>query len=195
MSGTPALILASASPRRVDLLAQVGYTPARVVPADVDETPLKNELPRQLAARLAELKARAVADTAPGQIVLAADTVVAVGRRALGKPQDAEEARRFLEMLSGRNHKVLGGICVIGPDGAAHTRVVSTSVTFKALSSEEIAAYLDTGEWDGKAGAYAIQGHAGALIRKIGGSYSNVVGLSLYETVNLLKGLGLKPQD
>lgn len=151
MSGIANFILASASPRRVDLLGQVGYEPVRVVPADVDETPLKNEQPRPLAARLAELKARAVADENPGSIVLGADTVVAVGRRALGKPVDAAEAKAFLQMLSGRNHKVLGGICVIDAEGKAHTRVVVTSVTFKHLSTEEIADYIATNEWQGKA--------------------------------------------
>jgi len=186
----PDLVLASASPRRLDLLAQLGITPAAVVPADIDETPHKNELPRALVERLARDKALAVMPDHRGAYVLAADTVVACGRRVLGKPEDAAEARRFLQLLSGRSHRVIGGIVLAGPDGTLRTRVCETTVRFKRLSAEEIAAYLDSGEWQGKAGGYGIQGYAAAYIKFIRGSYSNVVGLSLYDTVQMLKGMG-----
>jgi septum formation protein len=185
---TGRLILASASPRRLALLAQIGITPDEVLPADVDETPLDNELPRQLAARLAMAKAEAVAELHADAVVLGADTVVASGRRVLGKAKDNVAARQFLELLSGRRHRVYGGICVIAPGGVVHHRVVVTQVQFKRLTGAEIDAYLATEEWQGKAGAYAIQGHAGGFVKKINGSYSNVVGLALYETRSLLQG-------
>ena len=190
---TPAapLILASASPRRLDLLAQIGIVPAEVSPADIDETPLKNELPADAAKRLALAKALAVHATAPGAMVLGADTVVAVGRRILGKAETEAEARRFLSLLSGRRHRVVGGVALVLPDGTPRTRVVTTAVTFARLSDAMIDAYLATDEWRDKAGAYAIQGRAAAFVRQIGGSYSNVVGLPLFEVANLLKGAGL----
>jgi len=191
---TARFILASASPRRTDLLAQVGLTPAAVVPAAVDEQPLKDERPRGLARRLAEAKARAVADAYPDDAVLGADTVVAVGRRMLAKAADEAEARRFLELLSGRRHKVLGGIAVVLPGGRVLSRLVETAVRFKRLSGDDIAAYLASGEWRGKAGAYAIQGRAAAFVAAINGSYSNVVGLPLYETCGLLAGQGIVPE-
>lgn len=186
------LVLASASPRRVSLLAQIGITPDKVEPAHIDETPLKNELPRKLAIRLALGKAQSIAAKNPGCFVLGADTVVGVGRRCLPKADDAVEARSYLEMLSGRRHHVYGGLCIIDPNGVAHERLIDTAVKFKRLSNEEISAYIASHEWDGKAGAYAIQGYAGAFVEKIIGSYSNVVGLSLFETKNLLSGLGYK---
>lgn len=185
-----ALVLASASPRRVDLLGQINITADKVEPADIDETPLKGELPRQLAQRLAEAKAMHVAKSNPNCFVLGADTVVGVGRRSLPKPENTQEARRFLEMLSGRRHHVYGGICVVAPDGRAHTRLIDTAVKFKNLSPQEISDYIAGKEWQGKAGAYAIQGYAGSFVEKIVGSYSNVVGLSLLETRTLLSGLG-----
>jgi septum formation protein len=188
MSGR--LILASASPRRLDLLAQVGIRPDETVAADIDETALAREKPNELATRLALLKARHVANTFPADFVLGADTVVACGRRVLGKAADEAEARKFLSLLSGRRHRVYGGIAVIGPDGNDHTRCVMTTVHFKRLGLAEIDAYLESGEWRNKAGAYAIQGQAGTFVPRINGSYSNVVGLALTETVALLRGLG-----
>ncbi|MBF0374598.1 MAG: septum formation protein Maf [Alphaproteobacteria bacterium] len=187
----PPLVLASASPRRLELLAQIGLVPSAIDPADLDETPRRAELPEPHAARLAEEKARAVAARHPGAVVLAADTVVAVGRRILPKTEDEGEARRCLELLSGRRHRVVGGVCVIGPDGKARSRLVVTTVTFKRLERDEIADYLAGGEWRGKAGGYAIQGRAAAFVRALSGSYSNVVGLPLFETAQLLKGAGL----
>lgn len=191
------LILASASPRRTALLAQIGVVPDAVIPADIDETPLKRELPRQLALRLAEAKARAVAVDHPEAFVLGADTVVACGRRILPKPADAEEARRCLSLLSGRRHKVIGGVAlavppVRGEEGRLSSAVVITTVQFKRLSGSEIDAYLATGEWRGKAGGYAIQGLAAMFVSKLIGSYANVVGLPLYETAGLLKGHGVR---
>ncbi|SDG64586.1 Maf family protein [Roseospirillum parvum] len=191
---TPRLILASASPRRRDLLAQIGLIPDAVIPADVDETPLPGELPRPHAARLAEAKARAVAarPEAAGALVLAADTVVACGRRILPKAEDAATARRCLEMLSGRRHRVFGGLCVIAPDGTCRGRVVQTVVRFKVLDGAEIAGYLASGEWHGKAGGYALQGRAAALVADVLGSPSNVIGLSLFDTAQMLGGLGVR---
>ncbi|MCB1351317.1 MAG: septum formation protein Maf [Rhodobacteraceae bacterium] len=183
-----ALILASASPRRRELLAQVGITAAAIRPSDIDETPLPRELPRALALRLATAKADATpAD--PDDIVLAADTVVATGRRLLGKPDDAAEAEVFLRLLSGRRHRVITGLALRRGD-RRWSRAVETAVRFKRLSDTEIAGYLESGEWQGKAGGYAIQGLAGAFVPWISGSYSNVVGLPLTETVHLLTAAG-----
>lgn len=190
MTGAVPLILASQSPRRLDLLAQIGVTPDAVLPAELDETPLKNEAPGQLARRLAQAKAQAVAVARPDAAVLGADTVVACGRRILGKPADSAEARRFLTLLSGRRHVVHGGLCVV-LNGRAHVRHVATRVGVKRLSDQEIDWYLDSDEWQGKAGGYAIQGRAAAFVDFVNGSYSNVVGLPLHETAQLLGGLGL----
>lgn len=184
------LILASASPRRLDLLAQIGIVPDLVDPADVDETPLPCELPVPHALRLAEAKARNVALKHPGAFVLAADTVVACGRRILPKAEEAAQAKFCLGLLSGRRHRVLGGICLVTPDGRQVLRLVTTTVTFKCLDQREKGAYLASGEWQGKAGGYAIQGRAAIFVRHLGGSYSNVVGLALHETYGLLRGLG-----
>ena len=184
------LILASRSPRRVELLAQVGVTADAVCPADIDETAQPRELPRVHAQRLALEKAQAVAQNNPDAIVLAADTVVAVGRRILGKPQDEAQARAYLKMLSGRRHRVFGGLCVIAPDGRTWNRAVETAVIFKVLSEQDLSSYLASDEWRDKAGAYGIQGRAGAFVRRINGSYPNVVGLALLETLNMLKGAG-----
>lgn len=189
------LILASASPRRRELLAQVGLAPDDIDPAHIDETAGKGELPGPLARRLAEAKAVAVAARHPDAFVLAADTVVGVGRRIVGKPDDAAEARRFLQLLSGRRHRVLGGICIVAPasqGGGRAVRLSTTMVRFKRLTAAEIDAYLATGEWQGKAGAYAIQGHAAAFIPAINGSYTNVVGLDLAATAAMLAGLGYR---
>jgi septum formation protein len=184
------LILASASPRRRELLAQVGITPDHIDPAEIDETAGKDELPGPLARRLAEQKAAAVAARHPDAFVLGADTVVGVGRRIVGKPADADEARRFLELLSGRRHRVYGGICVVAPDGRRVVRLINTMVRFKRLTAAGIDAYLATDEWQGKAGAYAIQGHAAAFIPAINGSYTNVVGLDVAAATAMLAGLG-----
>ena len=187
---TSRLILASASPRRLELLAQVGVTPNEVRPADIDETPLARELPRQHAARLARGKAREIAGHETETWILGADTVVGVGRRILPKAEDEATARRCLEMLSGRAHRVFGGVAIIAPDGLMGERLVETRVKLKRLSEKEMQNYLDCGEWQGKAGGYAIQGRAAAFVAGINGSYSNVVGLPLYETATLLSGLG-----
>lgn len=187
----PRFVLASASPRRLDLLARIGVTPDVVDPAAVDEIPEKQELPRDHAARLAGEKAAVVRERHPGSVILAADTVVALGRRILPKADDEATARRCLAMLSGRRHKVIGGVTVIGASGQTWQRLVTTSVKFKRLESAEIDAYIASGEWDGKAGGYAIQGRAAALIPWIEGSWSNVVGLPLYETAQLLRAAGI----
>ena len=191
--GEPALVLASASPRRLSLLAQVAITPDGVDPAGIDETPLPRELPRQHALRLAEAKARAVAARHPRAFVLGADTVVACGRRILPQARDVETARRCLTLISGRRHRVFGGIAVIAPDGSLATRCVESFVTFRRLEASELDDYLAARDWEGKAGGYAIQGLAARFVRYLGGSYSNVVGLPLFETVALLAGKGYGP--
>ncbi len=187
------LVLASASPRRLDLLAQIGLTPESVDPPDIDETPRRGELPVKLAMRLAEAKARQIAARHSGVFVLAADTVVACGRRVLPKAEDEATARNCLELLSGRRHRVVGGVLVLAPDGRMRTRISTTHVAFKRFDRAEIDAYLDGGEWRGKAGGYAIQGRAAIFVRALHGSYSNVVGLPLFETHALLTGLGFCP--
>jgi septum formation protein len=191
----PPLVLASASPRRMDLLARIGIVPDLVLPADIDETPRKAEQPRRLAERLAAEKAAAAAALAPPDaLVLAADTVVGVGRRILGKPADAEEARRFLGLLSGRRHRVTTGVVLHRPGAKPLTRLVETSLAFQRLTDQQVEAYLETGEWQGKAGGYAIQGRAEMFVRALSGSWSNVVGLPLFETAQLLRGTGwLRP--
>lgn len=187
------LVLASASPRRLMLLRQVGLEPAIVAPVDIDETPEPDEQPAKLVARLAGAKAMAGAAMHQNAYALGADTVVAVGRRMLHKPADAAAARAYLTLLSGRRHRVFGGIAVVRPGVTAPVvRVVTTAVQFKRLSAAEMDAYLATEEWRGKAGGYAIQGQAAAFIKKINGSPSNVIGLALAETVALLRGAGMK---
>jgi septum formation protein len=186
------LILASRSPRRVELLAQIGVVADAIVPADIDESPRKGELPVPHAERLARAKAEAVAPAHRDAFVLSADTVVACGRRILPKPEKPEEARACLELLSGRRHRVHGGLCVVAPGGKTQLRIVTTAVIFKRLSSAEIDAYLASGEWEGKAGGYGIQGRAAVFVRELIGSYSNVVGLPLYECWHLLAGLGFE---
>lgn len=183
-------ILASQSPRRLELLKQVGIAVDEVDPAHVDETPLKDESPRQLALRLGEAKARAVKARHPQAIVLAADTVVGVGRRALPKAEDEATARNCLKLLSGKRHRVYGGFCIIDAAGQAHSRVVQSIVGFKKLDRQEIDAYIASEDWQGKAGGYAIQGLAAAYIRYLSGSYSNVVGLPLFEVSQILQGIG-----
>lgn len=179
------LVLASASPRRLELLAQIGLRPDRIVAPDVDETPGRGELPRAYAKRIARAKARAIAEKLPDQIILAADTVVAAGRRILPKAETPEQARTCLALLSGRRHRVLTAVAVV-KDGALRERLVESVVIFSRLSEAEIAAYVAGGEWQGKAGGYAVQGAAARFIRYLGGSYSGVVGLPLHETAYLL---------
>lgn len=185
------LVLASASPRRADLLRQVGVETFEVRPADVDETPLRSETPRLLALRLARAKAAAV--QAPGAYILAGDVVVSVGRRVLPKAETEAEARACLKLLSGRNHWVRAAVAVVAPDGREASRLVETQVTFKRLSPGEIDAYIAADEWRGKAGGYAIQSCAAAFVLSLSGSYTGVVGLPVYEALTLLHGLGWKP--
>ena len=184
------LILASASPRRLDLLARIGVVPDEVVPADIDESVPKGELPRDHALRLASEKAEAVAATRADDIVLAADTVVAVGRRILPKVEDEATLRACMILLSGRRHRVMTGVALAAPGQPLRTRLVETMIAMKPLSPEEIDFYAAHGEWHGKAGGYALQGYGEVYVRHIAGSYSNVVGLPLAETRTLLKAAG-----
>ncbi|GGC72961.1 Maf family nucleotide pyrophosphatase [Chelatococcus reniformis] len=192
----PTLVLASASPRRLALLEQAGIRPDALLPADIDETARRGERPRDYARRVAKEKARVASEVArsrpdPEQIItLAADTVVSVGRRILPKPELLDDAAACLRLLSGRTHHVHTAVCIVGPGGAARERVVESKVRLKNLSRGELESYLGSGEWRGKAGGYAIQGLAGTFVVKLVGSYTNVVGLPLYETVNLLAGAG-----
>ena len=191
MSGNPPkLILASVSPRRLDLLAQIGIVPDEVRPADINEDPIEGELPKGHALRLAREKAIKVASDNPDAIILAADTVVGVGRRILPKTETIKEARKCLELMSGRGHRIYTGVAVIDAKGDLMSRVVETRLKMKRLSDDELTQYLDSGEWKGKAGGYGIQGRAGAFISHLIGSYTNVVGLPLFETRNLLTGAG-----
>jgi septum formation protein len=194
-SERPRLILASASPRRLDLLAQIGITPDAVDPAHVDESPLKGELPVQHAVRLSAEKAGAVAARHPGAAILSGDTVVAAGRRILPKAEDAATARACLKLLSGRRHRVLSAVTLVDAGGTARHRLSTSIVLFKPLHPREIDAYVDSGEWHGKAGGYAIQGKAAALIRWMSGSPSGVIGLPLFETRALLVAAGLIRDD
>jgi septum formation protein len=192
----PKLVLASASPRRLTLLAQVGIEPDALRPSTIDEEPRKGEMPRSLVTRLARAKAEAARDQIANDkevadgYVLAADTIVAVGRRILVKPRFVEEALASLQLLSGRNHRVLTALCLVTPDDRLRQKIVDTRVRFKRLSKEEMEAYIASREWRGKAGGYAIQGLAGCFVQKVAGSYTNVVGLPLTEVVNMLLGEG-----
>ena len=196
MIGRPKLVLASGSPRRLALLNQAGIEPDSLQPADVDEIPVKGELPRAFANRLARAKAQAalasvrISEELRGSYILAADTVVAVGRRIMPKADTLEDAAACLRLLSGRNHRVYTGICLVTPKEAFRQRLVETRVRFKRLSNEDLESYLASGEWRGKAGGYAIQGLAGTFVVKLVGSYTNVVGLPLYESMSLLGGEG-----
>src|SRR5213082_2551923 len=196
MIGRPKLVLASGSPRRVTLINQAGIEPDALRPANVDETPRRGELPRACANRLARAKAEVALDLVradeelQGAYILAADTVVAVGRRILPKAELVDEASQCLRMLSGRNHRVYTAICLVTPKEAFRQRLIETRVRFKRLSEEDIQAYIGSGEWRGKAGGYAVQGIAGSFVVKMVGSYSNVVGLPLYESMTLLGGEG-----
>ncbi|AWM77093.1 Maf family protein [Phenylobacterium parvum] len=186
----PRLVLASESPRRRDLLASIGLSPDLIAPADIDETPLRDETPRRLAARLSAAKAEAVSALHPDDYVLAADTVVSVGRRILPKAADADEVVQCLKLLSGRAHRVVTGVSVRGPGGRRGDRLVETRLKMRRLSEADIRAYADSGEGVGKAGGYGIQGRAGAFILSLSGSWPAVVGLPLHETETLLRGLG-----
>jgi septum formation protein len=196
MIGRPKLVLASGSPRRLALINQAGIEPDALRPADIDETPKRGELPRACANRLARAKAEAALaavrldEELRGSFIIAADTVVAVGRRILPKAELLDEAAQCLRLLSGRNHRVHTGVCLVTPKEAFRQRLVETRVRFKRLSDQDIEAYLASGEWRGKAGGYAAQGLAGTFIVKIVGSYTNIVGLPLYETVGLLASEG-----
>jgi septum formation protein len=196
MIGRPKLVLASGSPRRLTLINQAGIVPDALQPADIDEMPRKGELPRACATRLARAKAETALESVRlneelrGSFILAADTVVAVGRRILPKAEMLDEAGQCLRLLSGRNHRVHTSVCMVTPNESFRQRLVETRVRFKRLSSDDVEAYLASGEWRGKAGGYAIQGLAGAFVVKIVGSYTNVVGLPLYETLALLSGEG-----
>ncbi|HWF96901.1 MAG TPA: Maf-like protein [Xanthobacteraceae bacterium] len=196
MIGRPKLVLASGSPRRLSLINQAGIEPEALRPADLDETPLRGELPRACANRLARAKADAALemvrmdDELKGSYILSADTVVAVGRRILPKAELLDQAAQCLRLLSGRNHRVHSAVCLVTPNESFRQRLVETRVRFKRLSDEDIEAYLASGEWRGKAGGYAVQGIAGSFVVKIVGSYTNVVGLPLYETTTLLAGEG-----
>ena len=189
----PPIVLASASPRRRDLLCQIGIEPAAIIPTDINETPHQRELPPRYALRMANEKARAVVlpdDIKDSAVVLAGDTVVAVGRRILPKAETEDQARSCLALLSGRRHRVYGGIALRLTGGTLRSRLVCSSVIFKRLHRDEIDAYIATGDWQGKAGGYAIQGPAAAYIRHIEGSYSNIVGFSLYDVSALLAASG-----
>ena len=196
MSVFQKLVLASGSPRRIELLQQAGIEPDRALPAEVDETPLRAEHPRSLAKRLSKAKAEKAFESLKaepdftGAYILAADTVVAVGRRILPKAELVDEASNCLQLLSGRSHRVYSGICLISPEGKLRQRLVETRVRFKRLGREELESYLASGEWRGKAGGYAVQGLAGTFVVKLVGSYTNVVGLPLYETIGLLTAEG-----
>ena len=193
MTQTPQrLVLASASPRRLALLRQIGLEPDAIEAAELDETPLKDETPRRLAVRLAKAKAESVAARHAGSYVLAADTVVALGRRVLPKAETEVAVRRCVELLSGRAHQVLTALCVVGRDGRLAQRLVETRVRFKRLTAAEVDSYVQSEEGLGKAGGYAVQGRAGGFVTTLQGSYSSVVGLPLYEAANLLAGLGYR---
>ncbi len=185
------LILASASPRRVDLLREIGVKPDKIVPAHIDEIPLKGELPNKYCIRLAIEKATAVAKSYPEDIVLGADSTVAVGRRILGKPEDAKEAEKFFNLLSGRRHKVITSVCLVSKQ-KMRSKTAVTTVQFKVLTPEDIKLLINNNQWHDKCGGYTISGLAGAFIKQITGTHSNVMGLPVYETANLLKNFGIK---
>ncbi len=184
------LILASASPGRKKLLEQIGVRPSLVIPANIDETPQKAERPSEFAKRMALAKAIQISELNKNDYILAADTVVAIGRTIFPKAETKDDVYKFITRLSGRNHRVYGGICLIQPGGSVWQRLVETRVFMRRLSNDELSSYVDCDDWRGKAGGYAIQGRAAQYIKQISGSYSNVVGLDLYTTSKLLRGVG-----
>lgn len=188
----PVFILASASKGRLSLLESIGLVPDSIIPADIDETPHKNELPADFVLRLAKEKAAVVAAKNPDAYVVAADTIAAAGRRIIGKAADENEARKTLKMLSGRRHKVFTGVCVVAPQGKQSAKRVMTVVEFKRLSKQELEGYIASKQWEGKSGCYGIQSRAGGFVASINGSFSNVVGLPLVEVTQMLSGLGFK---
>jgi nucleoside triphosphate pyrophosphatase len=183
------LVLASSSPRRLELLGRLGVKPDRIASPDIDETPLKAELPRDYVIRMAQEKAAAVARE-DGEVLIAGDTIVAVGRRILGKAEDEAEQRQFMKLLGGRRHHTMSAVCVIAADGTARTKLSDSIIKFKRFQDSEIDAYIQSGEGQGKAGGYAIQGLAEAFVISISGSFSGIMGLALYETRNLLISSG-----
>lgn len=186
------LVLASSSPRRLDLLKSISILPTQIISPDINETPYKEERIGEYVKRIACLKARAVQSLVTGVYILAADTAVEAGHQIFLKPETADEARKTLEYFSGRRHRIKTGVCVISPEGKESIRVVTTRISFKRLTQDEIEDYIHSGEWEGKAGSYSIQGKAAKFVKFISGSYTNVVGLPLYETDALLKGLGFR---
>ncbi len=186
----PLLILASASKGRLELLRSIGLEPDIIAPADIDETPQKNELPSDFVKRISQEKALTIQKTHPNSFIIAADTIASCGRRIIGKVDNENDARKTLELLSGRRHKVITGICIINPEGTIKNRVITTTVKFKRLEKKELDRYLKSEEWRGKSGCYGMQTHAGGFIISINGSFSNVIGLPLVETKNMLLGLG-----
>jgi septum formation protein len=188
------LILASASPARLELLKNVGYTPDLIVPADIDETPLRNENPREYVKRIALNKAKKIKESYATDTIIAADTIAVRGARIIGKAADGTEAAKIIGLLSGSRHKVITGLVIISSSGQISQKSISTSISFKKLSVQEIEEYIATNAWVGKSGCFGLQGAASAFIKSINGSYSNVIGLPLYETCNILKTLGIKPQ-
>lgn len=185
-------VLASASPARLELLKSINLVPDSVSPADIDETPQKNELPKDYVMRIAAAKAETVSKKFPQAFVVAADTIGVAGRAIIGKAENEIESRKILNMLSGRRHRVLTGLCIISPEGIMRVKVIQTTVKFKRLEKNELDEYIKSGQWKGKSGCYGIQSMAGGFIEWINGSFSNVVGLPLVETRNMLKGLGFK---
>ncbi len=188
------LILASASPRRLELLKQINILPDKIIPADIDETAFKHEKPQALAKRLSETKAQSIFEQNLNHFVLAADTVVSCGQQIMGKPDNEDMARQYLKKLSGRRHQVYGGITLITPSNSMINRLCKTLVQFKPLSDQEIEAYIQSKEWQGKAGGYGIQGSAAVFVKYMAGSYSNVVGLSLYDIMKILQCGGYSPK-
>ncbi len=186
------LILASASPRRLELLTRMGFAPDKVAPADIDETPKKGEKPLDYCKRVAKEKAEVIAKQYPDSFILSADTTAVAGNVILGKPEDRADAKRIILKMAGRKHQVHTAICIITPKGEKRSKVVSTTVRFKNLNDHEVEEYLDTNQWEGKAGAYGLQEDPGAFVIDIQGSFSSVIGLPMYETKNLLLSLGYK---
>lgn len=189
------LILASASPARKALLEAAGFTPDKIIPADIDETPHKNEKPTVYVKRLAEEKAKAIHAQHPEAFIIAADTIAVMGARIIGKAADRAEAKKMISRFSGRRHRVITGLCILSPDGKKSVRLVSSAVKCRMVADAEIETYLDSGEWEGKSGCYGLQGRASAFIETINGSYTSIIGLPVAETIAILNGMGFKPSQ